>query len=201
MHKYFYLVAVVLIGLMLHGCDSPRLEPLGEGTILAFGDSLTAGVGVSKENSYPSVLGELTGLHVINSGISGETTSEGLKRLPDEIERTNPDMIILIEGGNDILRNKNPTEIKANLKKMIELAQGQGLPVIFVGIPAKSLFSSSAPIYKELAEQFQLVFDGTLIAGLQRSPSLKSDSVHFNKEGYRKMAEAIYELLVDNGAI
>jgi lysophospholipase L1-like esterase len=194
-----FLSTFILI--TLSGCGSSELAPISKrGTILAFGDSLTLGVGTTKINSYPSVLAQLSGRTVINAGISGETTSRGLARLPEVLDRTMPDLLLLIEGGNDILRNQSKSVLKANLQQMIELAKGRDIPVVLIGIPEKSLFSNSAPLYEELAEQYQLVFDDSLIGGLQRSPSLKSDIVHFNKQGYRKMAESIYELLDDNGA-
>lgn len=187
---------------VLTACSSSKLEPLGlKGTILAFGDSLTVGVGTDIESSYPSVLAELSGLEVVNSGISGETSSEGLKRLPRELDRIKPDLLILIEGGNDILRNINSSVIKENLKQMIELSKKRGIPVVLIGIPEKSLFSNSAPFYAELADEHDLVFESRLIGDLQRSPSLKSDRVHFNKLGYRKMGESIYGLLKENGAL
>ena len=187
---------------MLNGCSRPELSPISsDGTILAFGDSLTFGVGTTKINSYPSVLAQMTGLNVINAGISGETTTGGLARLPEVLDRTVPDLLILIEGGNDILRNQSKSTLKTNLQQMIELAQSRRIPVVLIAIPEKSLLSNAAPLYAELAEQYGLVYDDSLIGGLQRSPSLKSDIVHFNKEGYREMAESIYELLDDSGAI
>lgn len=201
-HTLFHIIAVTLISILLNGCSEPKLAPLQYGdTILAFGDSLTFGVGTEPANSYPAILAELSGLDVINAGISGETTEEGLQRLPLELDRTYPDLLILIEGGNDILQNKSESTIKSNLSKMIELAHSRDIPVVLIGVPQKRLFSDSAPLYQELAEDYQLVFDGDLIGSLIRSPSLKSDHVHFNTEGYRKMAESIYELLSDNGAL
>jgi lysophospholipase L1-like esterase len=201
-NKLFQIIAVALITLFLSGCSDSKLEPIKYGgSILAFGDSLTFGVGTAQANSYPAVLAELSGFNVINAGISGETTESGLKRLPLELDRTSPDLLILIEGGNDILQNKSEPAIKANLKKMIELAQSRDIPVVLIGVPQKRLFSDSAPLYQELAEEYQLVFDGALIGSLLRSPSLKFDHVHFNTQGYRKMAESIYELLSDNGAL
>jgi len=193
---------VVIFSIALIGCSSPKLDLIeSDGVILAFGDSLTVGVGTTRQNSYPSVLGDLSGLNIINSGVSGETSDIGLKRLPNELDRVFPDLLIIIEGGNDILQNRGHSEIKKNIAAMIELAKNRGVPVVLIGIPEKNLFSSSAPFYKELADQYQLVFDDSLISSLQRSPQLKSDYIHFNKEGYRKMAEAVYELLQDNGAL
>ncbi len=125
----------------------------------------------------------------------------GLERLPNELDRVMPDLLILIEGGNDILRNRSQSEIRKNIQGMLEIAKRRNVPVVLIGVPEKNLFSNSAPFYKELAEEYQLVFDGSLIGDLQRSPSLKSDHVHFNENGYRRMAEAIYRLLQVNGAL
>lgn len=202
LNRYLQVVATGIVTVMLNGCSPDKLDPIENGgTILAFGDSLTAGLGAAKTSSYPAVLVDLTGLNVINAGVSGETTDEGLERLPQEFDRTDPDLLILIEGGNDILQNRSHSEIKGNIEAMIELANSRGIPVVLIGVPQKALFSNSAPLYEELAEQYQLVFDGDLIADLQRSPSLKSDRVHFNEKGYRRMAESIYNLLGENGAL
>lgn len=195
------LLWVALVG-MVSGCGGPRLEPLtATSRILAFGDSLTAGVGASAATSYPAVLAQLSDIDVINSGVSGETTEEGLERLPAELDRTRPDLLLLIEGGNDILQNRSTEKTKVNLEKMIALAKERDVAVVLIGVPEKSLFSRSAAFYAEVADDAQVVFDGSLIASLLRKPSYKSDLVHLNETGYRKMAESIYELLVDNGAL
>ncbi len=187
---------------VLVGCGGPKLDALGaDDVIVAFGDSLTAGVGTSLENSYPSVLAELSGLNVVNAGVSGETTSEGLVRLPEVLEEHHPSLLILLEGGNDILQNQSKSKIKRNLEKMIQVAFDRGLPVVLIGVPEKSLFSNAAPFYGDLAEKYDLVFDESVVASLMRSPSKKSDAVHFNAQGYADMAAEIYALLSDNGAL
>jgi acyl-CoA thioesterase I len=192
----------VFLLVVLAGCSSPDLEPLQPGSrVLAFGDSLTYGVGTTRENSYPAVLSQLAGLEVVNAGVSGETTAGGLARLGRELDESQPELLILLQGGNDILRNLDLAQTKANLAAMIELAAHRNIAVVLLGVPEKKLFSSAAPIYGELAEEHQLVFDGSLVASLLRSPSYKSDPVHLNAEGYRKMAESIHELLQDSGAL
>lgn len=186
----------------LSGCNSPELKPLAaNATILAFGDSLTAGVGTSRDKSYPAVLQELSGIKVINRGISGETTAEGLTRFEEVLDQSTPDLIILIEGGNDILRNRPYSDIKANLNDMIGIARSRNIQLVFLGIPEKKLFSSSAPFYQQLADEHQLVYDHNLISDLLRTRNLKSDPIHFNQAGYRKMAEAIHQLLIESGAL
>lgn len=188
--------------LLLSSCSDIKLQPLpSDGIILAFGDSLTFGVGAKPEFSYPSQLAQLTGLQVINAGVSGEVTDDGLIRLKKELETLQPDLIILLEGGNDILRNKSFDEIKSNLSEMISLAEKDSIPVILIGVPKKNLFSDSASFYSELAQQHQIIFDGQIVGDLIRTPSMKSDSVHFNQKGYRKLAENIYQLLLDKGGL
>lgn len=186
----------------LAACSEPRLQKLHQASvILAFGDSLTFGTGVSEEYSYPSVLQLISGVEVVNAGVPGETTAQGLARLPNELDRYAPDLLILLEGGNDILRNIDPELTKANLESMVSLAAEYGISVVLLGVPEKKLFSNSAPLYGELADAHGLVYDGDLIAGLMRSAEMKSDAVHFNAKGYRAMAESIYALLITNGAL
>ena len=183
-------------------CGNKSLQAVSTSdTILAFGDSLTAGYGTTPENSYPSILADLSGRTVINAGISGETTSEGLLRFTETLDTHNPKLIILLEGGNDILQNLSFSDAKNNLSLMLQEAKARNISIVFLGVPEKNLFSSAAPFYAELAEEHKVVFKKDLIAKLLKSPSLKSDSVHLNAKGYRKMAEDIHDILKDNGAL
>ncbi len=196
--RVFFLLLAVLI---VSACGDQKLTPLVEGdTILAFGDSLTFGKGTTQDSAYPAVLQELSGYTVINAGISGETTSEGLVRLPELLEQHQPAMVVLFEGGNDILRNLPAANTKANLSRMIQLIKSAGSQLVLVGVPEKSLFSSSAPWYAELAEQFDVPLQDSIVSKLLKKPAMKSDRVHFNSEGYREVAESIYSLLDESGA-
>ncbi len=201
--KRQWLLPVLVLIITLAGCGKEQtLTALpADATILAFGDSLTFGKGVSKSDAYPAVLQKLTSLSVINAGISGETTSEGLLRLPELLTSEAPDLLILFEGGNDILRKQDLTITKSNLDKMIQLAKKMDVPVVLVGVPTKSLLVKTAGFYAELAEQHEIPLEGSIVSKLIKKPSMKSDSVHFNVAGYRALAEAIFELLKDNGAV
>ncbi|MDW3096435.1 MAG: GDSL-type esterase/lipase family protein [Gammaproteobacteria bacterium] len=195
----------VLIGclFLLQACsDSISLMPIPQdGVILAFGDSLTVGVGVSDAHSYPAVLAQLAGRKVVSSGISGEETTQGLARLPGVMDDVNPDLLILLQGGNDILRNRSLQKTKQNLAAMIELAQSSGVQIVLIGVPEKKLFSDMAPLYEELAEQYNLVLANDLLSNLLRDNEYKSDAVHLNQQGYRVLAESIHKLLVKHGAL
>lgn len=195
-----WLLAIVVLALV--GCGEPALEPLPrDATILAFGDSLTEGVGAPDGAAYPEQLARLTGWTVVNAGVAGETTADGVTRLPEALETHAPDLVILLMGGNDVLRNQDLAEAKRNLARMINQAQAKGIAVMLVGVPEKSLFSQSAPLYDSLAEEHGVVLVDDLVASLLRRPGYKADAVHLNAEGYRAMAERLAEVLRDEGAL
>ena len=183
-------------------CGGGRLDALGpDALVVAFGDSLTAGNGVAPERAYPAVLASLSGRRVVNAGVSGETTAEGLERLPGVLAEHDADLVILLEGGNDILRDRSPLEAKRNLDAMIALAKGAGAQVVLVGVPKKSPFSRSAELYGELAEAHDVPLESGIVSRLLVRSAMKSDAVHFNEAGYAALAEAVHALLEDEGAL
>ena len=192
-----------LCALFLLACDNDKtLQPLtSDAVIVAFGDSLTDGVGASKGKAYPDVLASLTSREVINAGVSGEVTAEGLQRLPLILETHNPALVILMEGGNDILRNLSHAQAKSNLAQMIQMIRLSGAEVVMLGIPEKNLFSDSADFYDQLAEEYQVVYDGETMSELLKTRSLKSDSIHLNNAGYQELAQRIFALLQEQGAL
>ncbi|WP_265436329.1 GDSL-type esterase/lipase family protein [Aeromonas media] len=191
-----------LLCLLLAACGEPGFRPLAAGeTILAFGDSLTEGRGVNPAQSYPSVLASLSGHPVINGGVSGELSRAGRARLPGLLAEHRPALVILLEGGNDILHGSGEGALKANLAAMIEAVQGSGAQVLLVAVPRKSLLADGAPLYGELAEQYGLVLDNDSLGELLRTPGLKSDAVHLNAQGYGALAERLHRLLQARGAL
>jgi len=203
LNRFLRLFAFAFVAMaLLTACQEKPLEPLAPGsTILAFGDSLTEGKGVALSESYPAVLQRISGVRVVNAGISGEITADGLARLPEVLDDVRPQLMLLLHGGNDILRNLNPSQASANIAAMIREARSRGIAVVLVGVPEKKLFSDTSPIYPALAEQFELVFVESIIADLLRSPSKKSDAVHFNQAGYEEIAQALYDALQRSGAL
>ncbi|WP_339379735.1 GDSL-type esterase/lipase family protein [Aeromonas media] len=125
----------------------------------------------------------------------------GRARLPALLAEHRPALVILLEGGNDMLRGSGEGVLKANLAAMIEAAQGSGAQVLLVAVPRKSLFADGAPLYGELAQQYGLVLDEDSIGELLRTPGLKSDAVHFNAQGYGALAERLHRLLQERGAL
>ena len=195
---------ILLNLILLTGCSSsvPQLPLLApDSVILAFGDSLTYGSGVGEDDSYPAVLEQLTGLNVVNAGIPGEETPQGLDRLPQLLAEYKPALLILIHGGNDILRKRDLNKTVENLKAMIKIAKQHGTSVILLGVPKFGLLLSTAEFYPQIAQEFKIPFDGETIPDIESDNALKSDAIHPNAAGYRIMAEAVVNLLKESGAI
>ncbi|QSX35536.1 arylesterase [Shewanella avicenniae] len=192
---------VCLLLLAITACSGPSLPPFdSQATVLAFGDSLTAGVGAAEGEDYPAQLAHLCGCQVINAGISGETTAEGVARLPEVLDETQPDLLILLEGGNDILRNQPMVNTQQNLASMIVAAQSRGISVVLLSVPEKSLLLSASPIYQTLADEFNVPLLNDTLPSLLRKSSLKSDAVHLNAAGYQQLALEIFSKLQQEGA-
>lgn len=186
------LTLVFFINFLL-GCSSESDKVLltQDSVILAFGDSLTKGTGAKLTSSYPSQLQEIIGLTVLNKGVLGETSGTGVKRLKELLNLSSPDLVILCHGGNDILKGLSLTRLESNLAQMIELIQSYDAEVILVGVPKPSIYLSALPLYESLASEYLLTSDLTSLSDLLEQPSMKSDKVHLNSKGYRKLAENI----------
>lgn len=194
-----------LILLFCNACNksSHSLTKLpGDAVLLAFGDSLTYGTGASANSDYPNLLAQLTGRKVINAGVPGEISAEGLRRLPTVLDQYRPQLLILIHGGNDILRQIPAEQTRDNLKAMIAEAKRRNIPVAMLGVPKFGLLMlGSAEIYHELSESEAIPTDLKTLPNILSDNALKSDAVHPNDEGYRRLAENIATLLREQGAL
>ena len=188
---------------LLTACDrAPQLPKLqANDAVVAFGDSLTEGVGAGAESTYPAWLSKTTGHAIINAGISGETTAEGLERLPAMLEEHRPKLVLLCLGGNDMLRQQNMASTESNLRKIIQTIRASGASVVLIGVPEPKLFSSPPALYEKLADEFDLPYEGEIFDEVLKNPRLKSDPIHANAEGYRLVAERLAELLKEAGAL
>ena len=191
------LLTSVLV-LLAAGCRErpPQLRSLPENaTILAFGDSLTHGTGADASESYPIRLEQLIQRPVINAGVPGEVTAEGLVRLPQLLDRYRPALLILCHGGNDLLRRTGEEQAAKNLRAMIRLARERGVDVVLIGVPKPDMSLAPPVFYASIAGEFTIPYDGDTLAGILSDRSRKSDYIHPNALGYQQLAEAVHALL------
>lgn len=197
-------LAASAAALLLAACGPsvPKIPKLDNGAVvLAFGDSLTYGTGASREEAYPAVLGRLISRQVVGAGVPGETSEQGLQRLPAVLEEVKPQLLILCHGGNDFLRRTGEEAAAANVREMIRLAQTQGIAVMLLATPKPGFGASKVKFYEDIARELAIPIEADVLADVLSSNKYKSDLVHPNAEGYRRIAEAVAKVLRKAGAV
>lgn len=172
-------------------------------TILALGDSLTAGYGADAEAAYPAVLAGLTGWQIINGGVSGNTSAQALARLP-ALMRRQPQLVLVSIGGNDFLRKVPEADTRSNIRQIVQQIKAAGVPAVLVAVPyftTGALFGrlSEHPMYEELAAELNVPLLKGAWAEVLGDKKLKSDQIHANAQGYRVFAEKMWAFLKQQG--
>lgn len=176
-----------------------------ERVIVAFGNSLTAGLGLPADEAYPAILEKRLRLNhypyrVINAGVSGDTTAGGLRRI-NWVLRNQPDLVILELGANDGLRGLDVDEAEKNLSKIIERLQEEGVEVVLAGmkIPlnyGKAYTEAFEQIYRNLAARYQITLIPFFLEGVAARPLLnQADGIHPTAKGYQIIVEQIWDIL------
>jgi len=184
------------------GGDAPVTE---RPRIVAFGDSLTAGLGVSAEESYPAQLQRRLDeagyrYRVVNAGVSGDTTAGGVRRV-DWVLNSRPSLVILELGGNDGLRGIDPGQTKANLDQIIKRLQAAGVTVVLAGIKlppnyGADYISRFEAIYPELARAYHLVLIPFFLEGVATKTALnQADGIHPTGPGYQVIVDRMIPVL------
>ncbi|NJN71096.1 MAG: arylesterase [Nitrospira sp.] len=173
--------------------------------IVAFGDSLTAGLGVQAGESYPAQLQRrLDDLkypyRVINAGVSGDTTAGGLRRVP-WILKNEPELVILELGANDGLRGLSVDQTKSNLRQIVTQLKEAGAAVVLAGMKLPPNYGEDyttrfEAIYPALAQEYHLPLIPFFLEGVGGASSLnQADGIHPTKEGYEIVAEQVLKVL------
>jgi len=197
-------VIILALLALLSACQgkSPQLPRIDTNdVVLAFGDSLTFGTGAAESESYPVVLAGLIKRNVVRAGVPGEITAQGLQRLPGLLEEHRPKIVVLCLGGNDMLRRIDDRTIITNLREMIQVIRRQGAAVVMLGVPKPALFGGAAMFYGDLAKELSVPYEGEIINAVLRDAALKSDPIHPNANGYRRIAERLAAFFKQSGAI
>jgi acyl-CoA thioesterase-1 len=174
-------------------------------TLVAFGDSLTAGWGLSIDDAYPARLERRLReqgftYRVVNAGVSGDTTAGGLRRV-DWVLKARPRVVILALGANDGLRGLPLERTRENLAEIIERLQSGGATVVLAGMRVPPNYGDDyaaafAAVYPDLARRYGLPLIPFFLDGVAANPALnQSDGIHPNAEGYQVIVDRIWPIL------
>jgi acyl-CoA thioesterase I len=191
------LLAPIALGLVILAAPALARDPV----VLDFGDSLTAGLGLPASEAFPAKLEAWLhrrgiGARVVNAGVSGDTTADGLARL-DWALADKPDLVVLALGANDALRGINPSTVHDNLDKIIVKIQASGARVLLLGMLAPSNWGEEYKhtfdgIFPELARAHRLPLYPFFLEGVAMKPELNQpDGLHPNERGVAVLVDRI----------
>lgn len=173
-----------------------------ERVLVAFGDSLTAGLGVAPEEAYPARLQarlrrEGYPYRVVNAGVSGDTTAGALRRV-DWVLRARPEVAIVALGANDGLRGQSPQATRENLEAIVGRLRGAGARVLLAGMRVPPNYGEEftrefAAVFPAVAKRAGVALAPFLLDGVAADPKLNlPDGIHPNAEGHRVIAERLW---------
>jgi len=173
--------------------------------IVFLGDSLTAGLGVPTDQSYPSLIAKrlaAQGLdfEIVNAGVSGDTSAGGLRRLDWSLEG-DVKLLVLALGANDGLRGLPTSDLKKNLASVLDRARAKQIPVILAGMEAPPNNGADYTrefrnVYADLAEEYDVPFIPFLLQGVAGNASLnQADGIHPNARGAEIVADLVWKEL------
>ncbi len=198
-----WLLAISLLLIQLPACASEA----SEGVILVFGDSLSAAYGMDDSEGWVALLDNRVdeqGLpyRVVNTSVSGETTSGGLARLPDVLDHHDPDYVILELGGNDGLRGLPVDRIRDNLERMISLIRDSGARVLLLGVRLPPNYGPryTEPFFaqfREIAEARDVTLLPSLLEGIaSRTSLMQDDGIHPTAEAQPLILDNVWPVLL-----
>ncbi|MEX0877951.1 MAG: GDSL-type esterase/lipase family protein [Candidatus Spechtbacterales bacterium] len=198
LNKIIIYIAVVLliVGVVYFFTRENRdvKQPVAGKNIVAFGDSLVYGAGATEGNNWVDVLSRDISEEITNAGVNGDTTESALARLDSDVLDKNPRIVIILLGGNDVLRRIPKEETLNNLEQIITRIQAEGAVVVLVGIPGK-LLDPYDDEYEELAKETRSAFVPNILKNILKNRDLMHDSIHPNDAGNKIMAERIGKVL------
>ena len=194
--KKWIIGVVIVAGLFyfLRGGKAPiKNFPNPHRTVVAFGDSLTAGYGAPAGTSYPDVLARKINRPVVNLGVSGETAAAAPARIR-QVLRERPYMVLIEFGANDHMRQQSRQAAIGAVAQIVDEVQAAGAIAVIVdtGGPGMGEYTKA---YKQLAKEKGALFVPGILKGIFYKPSLKSDSVHPNAAGYSKIADKVHKVI------
>ena len=203
--RLFFVIVLAIATTATHASISNS----NDSTILIIGDSLSAGLGVAYNQSWPSLLQDRLDkdgykIKVVNAGISGDTTAGGKERLPKLLSQYAPEIVVIELGGNDGLRGTSIDSIESNLRSMIKAALDRDAQIILIGMQlppnyGNTYATSFQNLFPTLANEYNIVLVERLIQRMMnevwQQSLMQMDGIHPNAKGHIQIENLIWDSL------
>lgn len=202
--RHLLLLASLQPALALVACGKrkPSTTALkSDARVLALGDSLTVGYGATPEQAWPAILAQLTGWHVDNEGVNGDTSAGALQRLQALLAANSYDAVLVGIGGNDMLRGVSQQATKDNVAAIMRAALAHTPYVALIATPAPEPLRatvgslSDAGFYEEVAKAEKALLIPDVYSTVLSDAALRSDRIHANAQGYAAVAQQVADKL------
>lgn len=189
-------IFIVLFLFCLCACSKQEITnyPAKEGPIVAFGDSITYGYDVSADEAFPAVLEKMWNREVINLGVSGNTSLDGLAR-KEKLKNLNPSFVLIEFGGNDFLKKVPREQTKKALEDIVDYVHALGAVAVLIDTGGHGPMNTYTKINKNIAKQKNTLYVSGIMNGIFTNRKLKVDAIHPNKEGHQIIAQRIDKVL------
>ncbi len=200
--RRWMLAALMLVSASLHAQTHTPTQHAPAQTILVLGDSLSAAYGIPRERGWVALLQQkLPNSHIVNAGISGDTTDGGLARLSPLLKKYQPDIAIIELGANDGLRGFQTQRTRDNLARIIQLCQNANAKVLLIGMKIPPNYgarytSDFYATYTLAAKKFNVPLVPFLLDGVATHPELmQDDGLHPRAEAQQKLLNTVWTYL------
>ena len=209
MKKLCKIFFVALLALFMVACSSYKSKrhilPTGS-VVVALGDSITQGVGASKDEAWPTLLARSSGWQVVNAGVSGDTSAQALARLPELLQKHKPALVIVSIGGNDFLRRQPNSVTRSNIDAILRTINSSGARAVLISIPKPNLSAalgilSDHELYEELAKTHKVSLLSGAWSEVMKKNRWMSDQIHPNAQGYAEFAARLQKFLRKQGIL
>jgi lysophospholipase L1-like esterase len=196
-NNLFTLVLVIFLALGLLGCEKREIKNLNSPgkNIICFGDSITFGYGVKPGEDYPTALSKIMSTPVINAGLDGDTSLTALKRIKGDVLDKEPFLVLIEFCGNDFLKGVPLDSTIDNIRLIVQQIQAQGAIAAVVDVSAGLFLRDYRFKLSKLAQETGSIFIPAALSGILTDPSMKSDFMHPNSQGYKIVAQRIYSVI------
>ncbi|MDR2716515.1 MAG: GDSL-type esterase/lipase family protein [Treponema sp.] len=202
MKSKLLFVLWVVFSVVFMACATTRGSTSGEETIVCFGDSLTSGYSATvvgkddKSKAWPAFLQNKVNIPVINAGVGGDNTAQGLARVKKDVLSKNPRIVIIFLGGNDYIQRIHPDTTKNNLQKIIDMVNDGRRKIYITSFYGPDWFDEVKDMYNTLASSNNIeLIDLPFFGEIRAKKELMADELHPNAKGCEIMADYFFKAL------